>query len=359
MICDVAAEFVSALCDGEIIPREAAEHIGSCEECKARLRDYTELSTELRRLASVALEEEPRPLEIRQKRRAVSNLWWQGWKAVRVPRLAFAALLAGFAILGFSVAMVKVRAHSEGNVVMLSVAPSQGPAEPCPLSMLNKKKQVCSWADRDLTYEIKLLSKDDDRIKLGIRVGPVSRRSGITTREVDNFPERQYSFAPGETLKIEVPGYGPIVLTGEWMDYMPYFGELDLEHNLEPSPDELRIVSPVLIRGKQMVVDLGGDSVWTGGKDDLVYFYTPDDGLYELSLTPLPGAVQAYAENNRVSFEIDGKPYLLLTGDPIARTTEVWILHTPGVKPSSVPSGSYGVGTEMLNHLIPRSPIAK
>ena len=40
MICTEAAEFVSALCDGEIIPPSAAEHIGGCSSCKARLSDY-------------------------------------------------------------------------------------------------------------------------------------------------------------------------------------------------------------------------------------------------------------------------------------------------------------------------------
>jgi hypothetical protein len=43
MICDEAAEHISALYDGETIPRHAAEHIGECEGCRAQLRDYMEL----------------------------------------------------------------------------------------------------------------------------------------------------------------------------------------------------------------------------------------------------------------------------------------------------------------------------
>ena len=34
MICTEAAEFVSALCDGEIIPLTAAEHIGTCPRAR-------------------------------------------------------------------------------------------------------------------------------------------------------------------------------------------------------------------------------------------------------------------------------------------------------------------------------------
>ena len=53
MICIEAAEFVSALCDGEIIPPAAAEHIGACTACQALLRDYLDLGAELRRTASL------------------------------------------------------------------------------------------------------------------------------------------------------------------------------------------------------------------------------------------------------------------------------------------------------------------
>ena len=53
MRCEEAAEFVSALCDSERIPREAAEHIGECEKCRAWLQDYAMLGAELRRTASL------------------------------------------------------------------------------------------------------------------------------------------------------------------------------------------------------------------------------------------------------------------------------------------------------------------
>ncbi len=63
MICTEAAEFVSALCDGEIIPPTAAEHIGTCPACQARLRDYLNLGVELRRTASLEQFDHPRRFE--------------------------------------------------------------------------------------------------------------------------------------------------------------------------------------------------------------------------------------------------------------------------------------------------------
>lgn len=62
MRCEEAAEFVSALCDGESIPQGAAEHIGVCETCQALLKEYGEIGTELRRVASLES-----PLEARAR----------------------------------------------------------------------------------------------------------------------------------------------------------------------------------------------------------------------------------------------------------------------------------------------------
>jgi signal transduction histidine kinase len=60
MKCEEAAEFVSALCDAVSIPPEAAEHIGTCETCQARLKEYGEIGMALRRVASLESPEEVR-----------------------------------------------------------------------------------------------------------------------------------------------------------------------------------------------------------------------------------------------------------------------------------------------------------
>jgi DNA-binding NarL/FixJ family response regulator len=78
MRCEEAAEFVSALCDGESIPPVAAEHIGACETCQARLREYGLIRTELRRLASLEpLAEATATWEAKQ--RTTSSWWAKGW----------------------------------------------------------------------------------------------------------------------------------------------------------------------------------------------------------------------------------------------------------------------------------------
>src|SRR5580693_3036944 len=52
MKCEEAAKFVSALYDGATVPPVAAEHIGACETCRRRLKEYAEIDAELRRVAS-------------------------------------------------------------------------------------------------------------------------------------------------------------------------------------------------------------------------------------------------------------------------------------------------------------------
>jgi protein TonB len=57
MRCDEAAEFVSARCDGEVIPQTAAEHLETCALCHALLEEYMEMGAELRRTASLEIEQ--------------------------------------------------------------------------------------------------------------------------------------------------------------------------------------------------------------------------------------------------------------------------------------------------------------
>ena len=358
MTCNDATEFVSALCDGETIPREAAEHIGACKACQAILTEYLEIGTELRCIASLAAPEALRPLSLKKKHGTMRAIWQTGWETMRIPRFAFATLLIGIVALSLSLALAKVRAHSEGNVLMLTVTTDRSRPHLCPLSTLDKKKAVCDQGDRVisgyLTYNIRLLSKDDDHVKLEVHTEFQSRGDNASLQGPETA-SHQFLFTPGETLEIHVVGLGPITITGEGMAYMPYFADLDLEHNLEPSANELRIIAPVLLRAKQVVVDFGGTSVTGEQKDDLAWFYVPGDGLYELSLSQLPGAIQGRAENNRLTFTIDGQSLTLLTGAPIARSQDVWVLHTANVKPAGPQFSRAVIGMEEINHLIPRT----
>jgi len=106
MKCEEAAEFVSALCDGESIPPGAAGHVGACETCQARLKEYGEIgmelcslaSAELRHVAGLESPEEVRARTWETRQRTTSSWWEKGWTLLApLPLIVwlYASILAG------------------------------------------------------------------------------------------------------------------------------------------------------------------------------------------------------------------------------------------------------------------------
>ena len=344
MNCNDAAEFVSALCDGETVPRSAAEHIGTCEMCQMQMKDYLEIGAELRRIASVQSAEQAPPL-IFEERQAWSMNWWQkGWGTMRIPRLVFAALLAVVAVLGSSLAVVgaHVHAHAQDTVVLLKSAPPgiSSPSEPslCALSTIDQKNDFCGYVGKVnagwIVYGVRVLSSDGDRVELGVRSRfvpkeePGSANSGI----IDSLPEATYLFDLGKNLEVNVPGAGKITFSGEWTDHIPA-NVAGTSGEVDPGPGEARINSPLLLLDKKVVGDMEGASTYVNKTGDAVTIYYPGQGLFQFSPTQLPGAVPGRVQLNRITFESVGKSYTLVTGAPITREAQLWVAHYPDYRP--------------------------
>lgn len=165
----------------------------------------------------------------------------------------------------------------------------------------------------------------------------------------DGFqPERE----PGETLQVNVAGFGTMAVTGEWMDHMPSL--IADNHDLDPGPEEFRMLSPLLLRGKEVVGEFEGAMVIVDKMNQGILVYSPGQGRFELSLSPLAGAVQGSVKLNRISFEIDGESYIFLTAAPIARSEQIWILRDANFKPSGELKGANAyIGPVNLNQLAP------
>ena len=164
MRCDEAAEFVSALYDGETVPRAAAEHLGTCAHCQASLKSYADVGVELRRIASMHMPDVATPPVWDKPRWSLTGWWQGGWQMMRVPRFAFALLLAGVVVLASRLAVVEVRAHSEGTVLLLHITPDAGQPLTCALSTTDEHQGVCAsiglLKGSILSYRIKVLRKD-------------------------------------------------------------------------------------------------------------------------------------------------------------------------------------------------------
>ncbi len=335
MICNEAAEYISALCDGETIPPTAAEHIGACPDCQALLSDYLALGVELRRTASLELANAVPSRNWTKPQNRVATWWRKGWGPMRVPRLVFGSLIACVVVLASAFVVSRARANVTGTVVLLSTTgPNGGLLTDCALSTLEKQQFPCTWygkvGSRFLAYRVFFVTRKGGRVRLTI----YTRTYMSGAKPV--FPQREGGFIkdvwfePGKQSKLNVPGVGTLTLEGVWMDHMPILG------TLEPIPNEIRLGRPLLLKDNVVVGDLSHFIGGTFGMDDLESafgFYIPGQGRFLLSLLPMKGAVEAHVVQGRISFKEGGHSWELVSGVPVCRADHLWVLRQPGYKP--------------------------
>lgn len=345
MKCEESAEFVSALIDGEPIPRDAAEHIGLCASCKIRLKEYVEISVELRRAAVLTMPDDIAAHNWSQEK--VTSHWWQkGLQTMRVPRLAFASLLIVIVALTSGLVMQKVRAQAQSPILMLHVTTANSAEHPCPLLIQGQHSAPCGSVlpvGKDIFVSgYRVLSVDGSRVQIGVRtvlkkLAPGQNAISASSNDIEGTPETEYSFEPGEKLEIQGDGSTPITITGEYLDHLPPLSD---ENSIDPEPNFMRIVSPLLLKDKNEIFDFEGSSATQIQKGFGADIYSPKAGLYVVSLTPFPGAVEGKINQSRISFQIGGSSYELLTAVPIARAEKAWILRDPDFQPSKHYSGT-------------------
>lgn len=338
MVCDEAAEYISALCDVETIPPAAAQHIGICQDCQARLNDYLAMGVELRRRASLHLTDSVPSRSWTKPQNRVATWLQKGFATMRIPRLAFAGMVAGILVLASALTINKGRAQNTGTVVLLSTAGPNGPLADCPLSTEEKNGATCFWSGKIgsqfVAYEVRLLSRDGGRVLLAVytRTFTPGENLGPFVREFG--PGIEIWLEPGQPSSVEVPSVGTLTLTGEWLDHMPILGLLD------PGPDELRFSTPLLVRDGTVVGDLSSKIGGIFSQDDsdrAMAFYIPREGRFLISRLQMKGAVEARVTLGRITFEEGGHSWQLVNGVPVCRADHLWVLHQPNFK-------SYDVG---------------
>jgi len=349
MKCEDAGEFVSALCDGERIPREAAEHIGECEVCRSRLNAYSAMGTELRRVASSEEQTEVNAGSWEKVARTQLTWWQRGSTTMRIPRFAFASMLGIILLLSCGLVLVRARTAVGGPVFVLTYKiPADGRVGRCMMVIGGKRKiNSCSegmggpWGF--LTMKIRYLGKEAERIALGVKTSyePQQRPLGMSNIDtLQDVPEQTVWIEPGSKQKISVPGLGEIELTGEYLDRIPTLLFRPSE-TLDPQKDEFRIASPVLIRGKEVVFNLDGSSIDSGDPDAALMIYFPGEGRYLISTVPFQGAVEGKVDVGQIKFTVEGQDYLLLTAMPTTRSEHVWVTHDPQYKLSEHMQGAH------------------
>lgn len=353
MKCDEVKEFVSAMYDGAAVPQEAAEHIAHCAGCQELFQNFVEIGAELRRFGSLqSTEPAPRRTWVRRGRK-ITGWWDKGWQTMKVPRIAFASLMMLLLVVGSRLALVEVRAHQDGTVLMLTMSLKNGLYFSCPLSVTDQGHQQCSGsngvADGSLNYYVHFLKKDGDRALLSVR-SQVSRHHLLITDEIQaaSMPETQLWVSTDQATETSLGGV-PAKLTAQWTDHIPIM--MGNSEVLDPSANELRLTGPLLLENNHVVGDLPGAMAFADHPDQAVFLYVPREGRFAMSLTPFKDAVPAKIEMNRISFTSDGNSYVIVTGAPVARGEAIWVRHDISYKPPSNWQGATFLGIDRVSHL--------
>jgi hypothetical protein len=350
MNCDEVQPFVSALHDGEIVPREAAEHMRNCPACRARLEDYARMDVELRLLASSVPEEAPTQMPHLPERR---RRWGHTLTArVLVPRFALGVGL--FAILGLSAGLGWMRAQGGGPWFQFDLSDAEKHGMVGGLSQAGDDwtgGYVTTGANQKIGIRVKALDVQKDLVRLSVKVrvlepapgsaeGKVANsESGHLSREAmdrifAHITPQEFDYVPGQTLEIPVAGGGKILLSGEVFKLRPSFSAQWYPVTLQP--DQIALSKAALVRGNEFLGEIGGSGS-ARGENPAVGVCVPPMGAFVFALKPFEGSVQGEAEFGAARFSMDGDEYRLFSATPITGGTqprEIWVHRSPNCPPS-------------------------
>ena len=151
----------------------------------------------------------------------------------------------------------------------------------------------------------------------------------------------------------------------ELLRLIPVSGPLDMGHTpvmgsnprepLDPEPGKFQLLSPVLVRDNQVLINIAGSATATED-DPAASLYSPGLGRFIFSSVQFEGAIEGKLRFNQISFTLEGKSYLLLTGAPISQSQSVWVVHQPFWRPSASELSTLGdqpiVSTSSLRVLL-------
>jgi len=357
------------LYDGEEAPEEAVQHITGCPACRARLREYAAIASEIRVLA-VAEAQNLRPLTTPATLPSRGRWRFTLGGPVRVPRFL---LVMGIAIIaGLSVALGYVEKQRRSQDLWLRCdlrlpqsqytgpihpanlpqlawvfSPSARVLGPRPFFLVGPENQLGAVAGimdiqqvRSNRVDFAIQAKHIDTGGQSLRALLEKQRAAgpfqiDELREVlSGVPLRHYRYEPGTTLRIPIEGGGTLIFHGEVGDQLSKFSWQ--EFALEPAPDEIVLDQPALVVEKSLILRPGG-AVKVSGPKACAYMYIPGKGLLVLSLHAFSGAHEAAVDRSDAMFELDHEWYYLFAHTPIAggdRPKTIWVYLAKNYEPS-------------------------
>lgn len=188
-----------------------------------------------------------------------------------------------------------------------------------------------SYPEGHVWFDVRVVEQVGETEKLSVRALWVPKGDGRSIFDrLHNLPEREFFYSPGQELKIPVEDYGNLEIKGHFEAKLPE----NVRIGLYPEDGVFRVSPPVvLVRGKEMLgkFDSGGGQV---SVDKSYFAYGQrDEGWFVFSSKPFEGAVEGTLRMNQIEFTLDGRPYLVLTGDPILfGSVKIWVKHYDSIK---------------------------
>jgi hypothetical protein len=279
---------------------------------------------------------------------------------IRIPRLAFASILATIVLLSGGLLMVRARANSAGPVLWLAAKLPDGQVLDGALMTNGRPGSDAVGFGSDsygarLTMSVRFLRREGDRVELGVKAKYKNQppHSSEISETLKGIAEQNVWIEPGKNVEISVADFGVVEFAGDFIDHKPprFFSPGD---TVDPKAGDFRIVSPVLIRDdKEVVFDFTGVSSTTSNDSGTgLEVYCPGEGRFLFSPVPFKDAVQGSVSVSQIRFKADGRDYVLLTAVPVTRAATVWVRHDASYKPTEQnPRTNEGKGQLWLRSL--------
>jgi len=224
MECSEIRPFISAVHDGEIVPKAAADHIGTCETCSQRLRDYAEIGANLRLQASLASESDPKPLWASPPARS-RRAHWKHLLTGRVLMPRFALGLGLLVILALSSGLGVIWAgHGEQFQFQINSPGNSGSmGGSFDVGDVGTVQLGAPASHGFWVAKFKLLGVENGVVRLDVQNHNFESEPKTTQlrQAFASAAHHVYEYVPGQTLDIPVEGGDTLTLVGTLLEKQP------------------------------------------------------------------------------------------------------------------------------------------
>lgn len=191
------------------------------------------------------------------------------------------------------------------------------------------------------TIEVEDISGGVARLKVIAQSYPGKVDRETSERELKSALEREYTYVPLEKLSMPVDRGGVLSLVGAIADENGNLSEPLAQHPVETEPGQILLLSPALLRGDRVLVNLKmGAGAGPGLKGNpAVALYAPREGVFLFALQSFEGATACDVIHGRAECSLEGSVYTLFSERPITggnQQTKIWVLRVPAYLPSKV-----------------------